>query len=98
MLGSGNPTPYDTPLFVLLVVVAVLLITGALTAASWSPSTAAIVRRGAALVAICATVVVFRVTPTTNGIIGAARVLFIWPALAVGVIAYLAWSWRAGGL
>jgi len=98
MIGSGNPTPYDTPLFVLLVVLALLLITGAATATSWSPSTATIVRRGAALVAIAATVVVFRVTPTTNGIIGAARVLFIWPALAVGVVAYLVWSWRAGGL
>ena len=98
MFGSGNPTPYDTPLFVLLVVLALLLITGAVTATSWSPSTATIVRRGAALVAIGATVVVFRVTPTTNGIIGATRVLFIWPALAVGAIAYFVWSWRAGGL
>lgn len=98
MFGSGNPTPYDTPLFVLLVVLALLLIAGAVTATSWSPSTATIVRRGAALVAIAATVIVFRVTPTTNGIIGAARVLFIWPALAVSAIAYLVWSWRAGGL
>ena len=98
MLGSGNPTPYDTPLFVLLVVLALLLITGAITATSWSPATATIVRRAAALVAICATVIVFRVTPTTNGIIGAARVLFIWPALAVGVLAYQVRRWRAGGL
>ena len=55
-------------------------------------------RRVAASLAIGATVVVFRVTPTTNGIIGATRVLFIWPALAVGAIAYFVWSWRAGGL
>lgn len=98
MLGSGNPTPYDTPLFVLLVVLALLLIAGAVTATSWSPSTAAIVRRVAAIVAVGATAVVFWVTPTTNGIIGATRVLFIWPALAVDVVAYLVWSWRAGGL
>jgi hypothetical protein len=98
MLGSGNPTPYDTPLFLLLVVLALLLIVGAVTATSWSPGTATIVRRAAAILAIGATVVVFRITPTTNGIIGAARVLFIWPALAVTVIAYAVWSWRAGRL
>jgi len=40
--------------------------------------------------------VVHVVTPTTNGIIGAARLLFIWPAVALMVVSYLIWSWRAG--
>jgi hypothetical protein len=43
-------------------------------------------------------VIVHVVTPTTNGIIGAGRVLFVWPAIALAVVAYLVWSWRAGSL
>ena len=58
----------------------------------------AIVMFAALLVGIAATVVVRVVTPTTNGIIGAGRVLFVWPAIALAVIAYVVWSWRAGSL
>jgi len=96
MLGSGNPTPYDIPLVVFLVCLALLLFSGAATASSWLPTTAAVVRRGAALVAIAVTVVVVVITPTTNGIIGAWRMLSVWPALAVTMLGYLVWSWRAG--
>jgi hypothetical protein len=98
MLGSGNPTPYDTPLIALLVALAILLFVGAATSGSWSPTTATVVRRGAMLVAIAATVIVHTVTPTTNGIIGAARMVFVWPAIALVVIAFIVWSWRIGHL
>jgi hypothetical protein len=98
MLGSGNPTPYDIPLLVLLAALALVLFIGAGTANAWSPTTATLVRRGAMVVAIGTTVLVHVVTPTTNGIIGAARMLFIWPALALTVIAFLVWSWRVGRL
>ena len=30
--------------------------------------------------------------------VGAIIVLFVWPAIALAVIAYLVWSWRAGNL
>jgi hypothetical protein len=96
MFGSGNPTPYDVPLIVLLVALAILSLIGAATTGSWSPTTANLVRRGAMLVAIAATAVVHIVTPTTNGIIGAGRVLFVWPAIALTVIGFLVWSWRVG--
>ncbi len=98
MLGSGNPTPYDIPLAVALAVIALLLLAGAMTAGSWSPPVAGIVRRGAIAVAIATFTVVMIVTPTTNGIIGAGRVLFVWPPLALAVIGYLVWSWRVGSL
>jgi len=98
MLGSGNPTPYDLPLIGLLVVIAVLLFAGSATASAWSPATATIVRRGGLLLAVAATAVVMVVTPTTNGIIGAGRVLMVWPAFGATVLGYLIWSWRAGRL
>jgi hypothetical protein len=98
MFGSGNPTPYDIPLICLLAVLAIVMFVGAASTGSWPPSTAMLVRRGALLVGLAATVMVHVVTPTTNGIIGAGRVLFVWPAIALAVIAYLVWSWRAGSL
>ena len=98
MLGSGDPTPYDFGLVLLLLGLAVLLAVGAMTTGLWSPGTAAAVRRGAVLLAVCATAVVLVRTPTTNGMIGAGRVITVWPALAAAALAYLAWSWRAGRL
>jgi hypothetical protein len=98
MLGSGNPTPYDVPLAVVLALIALLLLAGAMTASSWSPSVAAMVRRASLAVAIAAFAVVMVVTPTTNGMIGAWRVLFVWPPLGLAVIGYLVWSWRVGSL
>src|SRR5215475_9827743 len=98
MLGSGNPTPYDVPLLVFLVALAMLLLIGALTATSWSPATAAAIRRGAVLLALVATALVMIVTPTRNGIVGAWRVLVIWPVAGLTLVLYLVWSWRAGRL
>ncbi len=98
MLGSGDPTPYDAGLVLLLLALAVLLSMGAVTAGHWSPAVAAAIRRGAVLLAVCATAVVLVRTPTRNGMVGAGRVISVWPALAVTTLAYLAWSWRAGRL
>jgi hypothetical protein len=96
MFGPSNSTPYDVPLLILLVALAVLLFIGAATASAWSPTSASVVRRGAIVVAIGAFVVVHVVTPTANGIIGAARMVFLWPALALTIVAFLVWGWRAG--
>jgi hypothetical protein len=98
MLGSGDPTPYDARLVVLLVVLAVVLGIGAGTAGMWSPGLAAWIRRGAVLLGLGVTAGVLVRTPTTNGIVGAGRMISVWPALGVAVVAYLVWSWRAGRL
>ena len=98
MFGTGDPTPYDVGLFVVLVALTILLVIGAATAGMWPSGTAAGVRRGAVLLALAATAAVMIRTPTTNGIIGAARLLFIWPALAAACLTYVLWSWRAGSL
>jgi hypothetical protein len=47
---------------------------------------------------VVATAAVVYVTPTRDGIVGAWRVLSVWPALAAVVLGFLAWSWRAGRL
>jgi hypothetical protein len=96
MLGTGNPAPYDAALIALLLALALLLAIGTATAGAWQPATAAWVRRGALLLGGAATVFVFSRTPTSNGIVGAGRMLTVWPALGALLIAYVAWSWRAG--
>ena len=98
MLGSGNPTPYDIPLIVFLAAIAVILFIGAFAGSAWPPTTALLVRRGAFAIGVMATVLVHIVTPTRNGIVGAGRVLFMWPAIGLMVVAFAVWSWRAGRL
>ena len=91
-----EPTPYDVPLVILLAGIAILLLIGAATHGSWSPLAAMVVRRGGVLVANVATAIVHIVTPTRNGIIGAGRMLFVWPACALVAIGFIVWSWRIG--
>jgi hypothetical protein len=98
MLGSGDPTPYDAGLVLLLLALAVLLAVGAVTAGQWSPGAGAAARRSALVLAVCATAIVLVRTPTRNGMVGAGRAISVWPALAATALAYLVWSWRAGRL
>ena len=96
MLGSAVSTPYDWALFQLLVALALLLLVGAVSAPAWSPLVAAVVRRGAAGLAIVATAVVLLRTPTRDPFVGLGRLFSVWCPLAVAVLLYGVWSWRAG--
>jgi hypothetical protein len=98
VLGSGDPTPYDFPLLVLFGLIALVFITGAIAGAAWPATIAMALRRGGLLFAICALAAVLVISPTQNGIVGAGRILTIWPAFAIVVITFIAFSWRAGRL
>ena len=98
MIGSGDPTPYDFPLLVLFGIIAIVFIAGAVAGAAWPATIATSLRRGGLLFAICALAAVLVISPTQNGIIGAGRVITIWPAFAIVVITFIAFSWRAGRL
>lgn len=98
MIGSGDPTPYDFPLLVLFGIVTIVLIAGTIAGSAWSPGIATTLRRGGVLFATCALAAVLVITPTKSGIVGAGRMLTIFPAFAVVVLAYLVCSWRAGRL
>ena len=98
MLGSGDPTPYDSDALVLLGALAVVLLFGAIAGANWVSAWAGYVRWGAMLTALTIFSVVHLVTPTANGIVGAGRMLTIWPAAFGCVVLFLVWSWRIGHL
>jgi hypothetical protein len=96
MLGSSVSTPYDWPLLLLLVALAVVELVGAASAPAWSPAAAAVTRRAAVGLAAVAMAVVLLRTPTRDPLVGLGRLLSIWPALAAVVLLYGVWSWRAG--
>jgi hypothetical protein len=98
VIGSGDPAPYDFPLLLLFGIVALVLIAGAIAGGAWSPGIATGIRRASVLVAACALVAVIAITPTRNGIVGAGRMLTIFPAFAVVILIFLVCSWRAGRL
>jgi hypothetical protein len=98
MLGSGDPTPYDFHLVGLLAICAAVLLAGSIMGAGWSASLAAWLRRGALAVAIASTAAVLIAWPTRDGIVGAGRLLTIWPAMAIVVALFIVWSLRAGRL
>jgi hypothetical protein len=96
MLASGDPAPYDGYALVILGLAAVVLLAGAVMASSWTSVWAGYLRWGALLVSLAALGAVLVVTPTTNGIVGAGRMLTIWPAACGCVVFFLLWSWRVG--
>lgn len=98
MLGSGNPTPYDIPALIALCVLALVLLVGCFLGSAWPVSSANFVRRGAMILAALILGAVLVATPTTGGIVGAARLLTLWPAALANAILFAIWSWRAGQL
>ncbi|MEP7344518.1 MAG: hypothetical protein ABI877_04610 [Gemmatimonadaceae bacterium] len=96
MIGSGDPTPFDGYAFVALCLMAALLLLGFVIGPKWTASSATWMRWGALIVSVILLAVVLLLTPTTSGIVGAGRMLSLYPAAAAVVILFLAWSWRIG--
>jgi hypothetical protein len=94
MIGSGNPTPYDVPAIIALVLLGLILLTGAILGPRWSSEAAILTRWSAAVVSILLLAAVHRLTPTPNGIIGADRLITLWPAFAANMLLFALWSWR----
>lgn len=89
MTGSGDPTPLDAYALVLLGLLAVVLVAGWIRGAGWKT------RWGAAAAAVLTFTAVHAVTPTTNGVVGAGRLLTLWPALVINLVLFCLWTWRA---
>jgi hypothetical protein len=94
MLGSGNPTPYDVPAIIVLVLFGLTLLTGAILGPRWSGDAATLTRWSSAMVSALLLAAGHHLTPTTNGIIGAGRLITLWPAFAANMLLFALWTWR----
>lgn len=92
--GSGNPHPYDLPALAVMCVTAIALLGGLVLGAQSFEAT--LVRRGTMIFAIVVMSAVYLVTPTPNGIVGAWRLLTLWPAIVVNAVLFGLWCWRVG--
>ena len=96
MLGSGNPTPYDLPAIIVLGLLGLTLLIGAILGPRWSSEAAILTRWSAAVVSVLLLAAVHRLTPTPNGIVGAFRLITLWPAFAANMLLFALWTWRVG--
>jgi hypothetical protein len=96
ILGSTDPTPYDLYALAVLVVLAGVLFVGCILGPRWISELATWVRWGAMLLAVVVLAAILIITPTTNGIVGAGRLLTLWPAALANIVFFLLWSWRIG--
>lgn len=96
MLGSGNPTPYDGYALAILGVLAAVLLVGAVVGTRLTAAWAGHLRWGAVLASLAVLGAVLLFTPTTNAIVGAGRMLTLWPTTFGCVVFFLLWSWRIG--
>ncbi len=94
IIGSSNSTPYDLPATVGLCLVALVLLVGSLLGPSWTSTLATVVRWGAIVLAGIILATVHLLTPTPDGIVGAARLLMLWPTAAATLVLFLVWTWR----
>ena len=96
MLGSGDPTPFDGYALFALCLLATILLVGCILGPRWLSHSATLVRWGATILAALIVAAVLIVTPTTNGIVAAGRLLTLWPAASAVAALFLVWSWRLG--
>ena len=96
MIGSSDPTQYDGMAIVVLACLALVLLAGVITGEQWPPQLSISARFIVPLLAAVVVVSLLVVTPTRNGIVGAGRMITLWPAVVVNVLLFAVWTWRAG--
>lgn len=94
MIGSGNPTPYDAPALVALVLLCLILLFGCILGPRWDGDAAAITRWSAAVISVLVLAAVHGLTPTPSGLIGAGRLVTLWPVFVVNLLLFIFWTWR----
>ncbi len=98
ILGTSDPTPYDIYGTFVLAACAAVLFFGLVTGPSWSVALATLTRRGLIFVACLVPAIILVLTPTRSGVVGAGRLLTLWPLVVINILLFAAWAWRAGKL
>ena len=93
-MGAGDPAPFESIVVVTAWCLAVALCIGAMTAPYWPLAWARVARRGGAAVAILVQIAFEIAAPSRSAIESAGRLVFLWPAAAIAIVAAGAWEWR----
>jgi hypothetical protein len=94
MMGVPEAPPGEGIVLVLSWCFAIALSLGALTALMWAPAPARIVRWVLVAAAVLVQVVFHVMAPPRSALASAGRLVFLWPALVIAVLAGAAWWWR----
>ncbi len=94
MMGSGAAPPFEGTVLVIAWCLAIALCLGALTARSWAPGHARLARRGMVAIAVIVQLAFHVMAPPASAIESAGRLVFLWPAAALALLAAAAWEWR----
>ena len=98
MIGSSDPTPYDESAMIALACLGLILLAGVLTGHHWPSGFPTFVRRAAAILTAFVVGLLLFVTPSKSGIVGAGRLLTLWPLACIDIVLFAIWAWRAGRL
>ncbi len=94
MMGVPEPPPGEGIVLVLAWVLAALLCLGASTAPMWGLTPARVVRWAAIALAVLVQIGFHVMAPPRSAMESAGRLVFLWPAVAVALIAAGVWQWR----
>ena len=93
-MGSAVVPAYEGLVLVTTWCAAVALLLGLITAGAWRLPFALIARRASLAIAVMAPALFHVLSPPRNSIEAAGRLVFLWPAAIVAIVAATAWAWR----
>ena len=96
MMGVPEAPPGEGIVLVTSWCLAIALCLAALTAPMWGLAPARIARWVLVAAAVLVQVVFHMMAPPRSAMESAGRLVFLWPALVVGILAAAGWWWRDG--
>ena len=93
-MSAGAPPPFEGLVVVLAWCLAAALCLCALSARSWPADRARLARRALGAAAVALQVVFHVIAPPRSALESAGRLVFLWPAAVVALLAAGAWAWR----
>lgn len=95
MFGTPQDNTFDLVVSAAVLLCSLALLIGAATAPRWPRDGALIARRALAATVIGLPILLHLAAPSRSGIEGAARLIFIWVPVALGLLFFAIWHWRA---
>ena len=94
MMGVPEPPPGESLVLIVSWCLAVALCVSALSAPTWGLAPARVTRWSLVALAVFVQVGFHLFAPPRSAMESAGRLVFLWPALVVALVAGAAWWWR----